>query len=173
LLRLIWNIVRGTLYRYSPTVCHRWRCLLLRCFGAKVDKTAYPYPRARVWAPWNLIMGPYSCLADDVDCYCVAPIRLGERATVSQYSYLCSASHDYRDVAMPLVIAPIVIEAEVWIAADVFVGPGVRVGAGAVVGARSTVMHDVEPWAVVAGSPPVRRGAREPFKRGDPADPAL
>jgi putative colanic acid biosynthesis acetyltransferase WcaF len=144
---------------------HGWRCFLLRCFGAKVDGGAHPYPKARVWAPWNLSMGPHSCLADEVDCYCVAPIRLGAHATVSQYSYLCSASHDYRDVAMPLVIAPIVIEAEAWIAADVFVGPGVKVGTGAVIGARSTVMHDVEPWAVVAGSPAVRRGAREQFNR--------
>ena len=144
---------------------HGWRCFLLRCFGAKVDGKAYPYPKARVWAPWNLSMGSHSCLADEVDCYCVAPIRLGAHATVSQYSYLCSASHDYRDVAMPLVIAPIVIEAEAWIAADVFVGPGVKVGTGAIIGARSTVMHDIEPWAVVAGSPAVRRGAREQFVR--------
>jgi putative colanic acid biosynthesis acetyltransferase WcaF len=110
-------------------------------------------------------MGPHSCLADNVDCYCVAPIRVGEHATVSQYSYLCAASHDYRDIEMPLVVAPIVIEAEAWVAADVFVGPGVRIGEGAVVGARSTVMHDVEPWSVVAGSPALRRGTREQFKR--------
>jgi putative colanic acid biosynthesis acetyltransferase WcaF len=110
-------------------------------------------------------MQAYSCLADDVDCYCVAAITLGPHSTVSQYSYLCSASHDYHDRAMPLVIAPIAIEAEVWVAADVFVGPGVRIGEGAVVGARSTVMQDVEPWSVVAGPTAARRGARAPFKR--------
>jgi putative colanic acid biosynthesis acetyltransferase WcaF len=144
---------------------HGWRCFLLRCFGAQIDGSAHPYPKARVWAPWNLSMGPGSCLADEVDCYCVAPIHLGAHATVSQYSYLCSASHDHRDVAMPLVIAPIVIEAEALVAADVFVGPGVKVGTGAIIGARSTVMHDIEPWTVVAGSPAVRRGAREQFNR--------
>jgi putative colanic acid biosynthesis acetyltransferase WcaF len=165
LARVAWNLVRGTLYRYSPTMLHRWRCFLLRCFGAQVHGSAYPYPKARVWAPWNLSMGPHSCLADDVDCYCVAPIQLGAHVTVSQYSYLCSASHDYRDPAMPLVIAPIVIEAEAWIAADVFVGPGVKVGTGAIIGARSTVLRDIEPWAVVAGSPAVRRGARQQFNR--------
>lgn len=166
LLRLLWNLVRGTIYRYSPTVLHGWRCFLLRCFGASIGQRAYPYPKARIWAPWNLTMGPGSCLADDVDCYCVAPIRLGAHATVSQYSYLCSASHDYRD-EMALVVAPIVIEAEAWVAADVFVGPGVTIGAGAVVGARSTVMADVEAWSVVAGSPPLRRGSRDEFKRSD------
>ncbi len=138
---------------------------MLRCFGAKIHVGAHPYPRARIWAPWNLTMEAHSCLADDVDCYCVAAISLGSHATVSQYSYLCSASHDFRNQTMPLVIAPISIEAEVWVAADVFVGPGVRIGEGAVVGARSTVMHDVEPWSVVAGPTAAPRGIREAFKR--------
>jgi acetyltransferase-like isoleucine patch superfamily enzyme len=39
------------------------------------------------------------------------------------------------------------------------------VGEGAVVGARSTVIHDVSPWTVVAGSPAVPRGRRPPFAR--------
>jgi len=103
-------------------------------------------------------MGAHSCLADDVDCYCVAPVSLGEHATVSQYSYLCAASHEFRgydfqDPEMPLVIAPIIIEAYAWVAADVFVGPGVKIGEGSVVGARSTVLQDVPPWTVAAGSP--------------------
>ena len=165
LARVAWNLVQGTLYRYSPVILHDWRCFLLRCFGARVAAKAHPYPRARIWAPWNLVMGPHSCLANDVDCYSVASIELGAHATVSQYSYLCAASHDYRNPALPLVVAPIVIEAEVWVAADVFVGPGVRIGAGAVVGARSTVLNDVEPWTVVAGSPVTQRGIREQFKR--------
>ena len=66
---------------------------------------------------------------------------------------------------MPLVIAPIVIEAEAWVAADVFVGPGVKIGEGSVVGARSTVVNDVEPWSVVAGCPASSRGKRERFTR--------
>jgi putative colanic acid biosynthesis acetyltransferase WcaF len=142
---------------------HGWRRFLLRRFGARVAAGAHPYPRARIWAPWNLTMEAHSCLADDVVCYCVAPIRIGAHATVSQYSYLCSASHDYRVPEMPLIVAPIVIEPYVWVAADVFVGPGVKIGEGAVVGARSTVLHDVAPWTVVAGAPATPRGVRSRF----------
>jgi putative colanic acid biosynthesis acetyltransferase WcaF len=163
--RFVWGVVWTLLYRPSPRWMHGWRRFLLRCFGARVAATAVPYAGARVWAPWNLTMAPGSCLSDHVDCYCVAAITLGTHATVSQYSHLCSASHDYRDPSMPLVIAPIVIGADAWVAADVFVGPGVVIGEGAVVGARSTVMNDVEPWTVVAGSPPLVRGRRPAFKR--------
>lgn len=153
------------LYRTSPTPLHGWRRMLLRLFGARIEAHAHPYPRARIWAPWNLHMGAHSCLADDVDCYCVAPIKLGSHATVSQYSYLCSASHDYRDPAMPLVTAPIIIADEAWVAADVFVGPGVHIGEGAVVGARSTVIGDIPAWTFAAGTPAQPRGTRPQFKR--------
>ena len=163
--RLAWNIVWLVLYRPSPRTFHGWRRFLLRLFGATIGAGAHPYSGARIWAPRNFSMAAHSCLSDAVDCYCVAPIKLGAHATVSQYSYLCSASHDYRDPTMPLVIAPIVIGAEAWVAAGAYVGPGVAIGEGAVVGARSTVIHDVEPWSVVAGSPAKIRGSRPAFRR--------
>ena len=111
-LRFVWNIAWLLLYRPSPRSFHGWRRMLLRAFGARIESEATPYASARIWAPWNLTMSVRSCLSDSVDCYCVAPISIGPYATVSQYSYLCSASHDYRDASMPLIIAPIVIEAE-------------------------------------------------------------
>jgi putative colanic acid biosynthesis acetyltransferase WcaF len=163
--RFAWNIVWLLLYRPSPRPFHAWRRLLLRIFGAHIAAGANPYATARIWAPWNLTMEAGSCLGDDVDCYCVAPVIIGTNATVSQYSYLCSASHDYREPSMPLVIASIVIGADAWVAADVFIGPGVAVGEGAVVGARSTVTQDIEAWTVVAGSPPLVRGQRPRFTR--------
>jgi len=110
-------------------------------------------------------MGVNSCIADDVDCYCVAQVTLGRHATVSQYSYLCSASHDYTQMSMPLVAAPIHIEDDAWVAADVFIGPGVTIGHGAVVGARSTVTSYVLAWQVVAGSPPRHLKTRPVFER--------
>src|SRR6185312_11674139 len=72
-----------------------------RLFGANVHPTAHPYPKCRIWAPWNLTMAAHSCLANNVDCYNVAPVMLEEYAIVSQYSYLCSASHDFNDAAFP------------------------------------------------------------------------
>jgi putative colanic acid biosynthesis acetyltransferase WcaF len=164
-LRVLWGLVWALLYRPSPRPLHAWRRALLRVFGASVGPGAHPYPGARIWAPWNLRMSAYSCLADHVDCYCVATVYLGEHVTVSQYSYLCSASHDYRQPSMPMVAAPIHIEDDAWVAADVFVGPGVRIGRGAVVGARSTVTSDVAPWQVVAGSPARLLAMRPEFRR--------
>ncbi len=153
LLRVLWGWVWLLLFRPSPRLLFGWRAMLLRLFGARIEHGAHIYSKVKFWAPWNLTMGPRSTLADDVDCYCVAPITLEAGATVSQYSFLCSASHDITDPAGALVTAPIVIKAGAWIFADVFIGPGVTIGEGAVVGARSSVYRDVEPWTVVGGNP--------------------
>ena len=103
--------------------------------------------------PWNLEMGDYSCLADGVDCYNVAPVKIGNNSTVSQRTYLCSASHDITKSNLPLTFAPIEICDSVWVAAEAFIGPGVTVGVGSVVAARACVVKNVEPWTVVGGNP--------------------
>lgn len=151
--RALWGIVHLTLFRTSPRPLHRWRNWLLRLFGAKIHPSAHVYHSARIWAPWNLTMGEYSCIADDADVYNAAPITIGDHSTVSQYSFLCTASHDFEDVNHPLITAPIQIGSRCWIAADVFIGPGVTIGDGAVIGARSSVFGDIEPWKVALGCP--------------------
>ena len=158
--RTLWSAVWLILYRPSPKPLHGWRRFLLRLFGARIGKGAHPHASVKIWAPWNLEMGDHSCLAPHVDCYCVAPVKLGPHSTVSQYSYLCTASHDIEHPNLPLVTAPIIIGAGAWVTADVFIAPGVTIGEGAVVGARSSVFKSVPPWTVVAGNP-----AREIKKR--------
>jgi len=151
LARAAWQLTWLLLYRPTPVIVHGWRRLLLRLFGATIAAKTRPYPSAKIWAPWNLTMREGSCIGPNVDCYSVDAIELGVGATVSQYSYLCTASHDYNRQDHPLVTAPIRVGERAWVAADVFVGPGVTIGDGAVVSARSTVIRDVDAWAVVAG----------------------
>jgi acetyltransferase-like isoleucine patch superfamily enzyme len=53
----------------------------------------------------------------------------------------------------PAEIAPTVIKKGAWIAPATIIFCGVTIGEYSVVGARSIVIHDVEPYTVVAGSP--------------------
>lgn len=158
--RLVWKIVEGTLFRLSPAPAHGWRRALLRLFGAKISSTASVYPTARIWAPWNLEMGPHSCISWGVDCYCVDRIRLGSKTLVSQHARLIAASHDISRPSFSLIHRPIDLGSESWICAYAYVGMGVTVGQGAVVAATATVVKDVEPWAIVGGNPATRIGTR-------------
>lgn len=153
LVRGVWAVVYQLLFRPSPRVCHGWRRLLLRAFGARMGKNAIVYPTAKIWIPMNLEIGESSCVGPDVDCYCVDRIVIGKHCVISQYSYLCTASHDHRSTSFDLVTAPIHICDQAWVAADVFIGPAVTVGEGAVVGARTSVFKSVKPWTIVGGNP--------------------
>ena len=154
----LWWIVQATLFRGSPQVLYGFRRWLLRLFGAQVGKGAIIRPSVTVTYPWKVKIGSYSQIGDDVVIYSFAEITIGRNAVVSQKSYLCAGTHDFRSESFDIQALPIVIEDEVWLAADVFVAPGVTVGKGAVVGARSSVFTDLPGMMICTGTParPVR-----------------
>lgn len=94
-----------------------------------------------------------SCIGPDTDIYNAAMVILKEGAIVSQYSYLCTATHDIRDKNFRLYSLPIILEKNSWVASKCFIGPGVTIGKGAVVGASASVYKDVPAWTVVGGNP--------------------
>jgi putative colanic acid biosynthesis acetyltransferase WcaF len=111
-----------------------------------------------VEVPWNLRVAEHAIIGDHVILYCLGPVSIGARTTISQYSHLCAGTHDHTKRSFPLLRQPITIGDDVWLAADVFVGPNVNVGNGVVVGARSTVVTDLPEWKICVGQParPVR-----------------
>ena len=153
--RAAWNVVWLILFRPTPrgNLFRPWRIALLKLFGAKVEWTSNVLPSCRIWQPWKLTMGAYACLSEDVDCYTVDAIVVGDQATVSQGTKLCTASHEISSKIMELTTKPISIGANAWIAGWSIVLPGVTVGEGAVVAAGAVVTKDVEPWMVVGGNP--------------------
>ena len=153
LLRLLWNLVWFLLFHPTPSFIYFWRNFLLRLFGAKIGKGVHVYPSVTIWAPWNLEMADGSSLGPHAICYSMDKIAIGSNATVSQYAYLCTGTHDIHHPNFLLITKPIIIGANAWIAADAFVGPGIKIGKGAVVGASAVVVKDVKPWLVVGGNP--------------------
>ena len=153
--RVVWNVVWICLFRITPRgyIFRLWRIALLKLFGANVKWTSNVLPSCRIWQPWKLTMGDYACLSENVDCYCVDKICIGNQATVSQGVMLCTASHDITSKIMELITKPILIGANAWIASNSIILPGKIIGEGAVVAIGSVVTKDVESWSVVGGNP--------------------
>jgi len=153
LLRATWNLAWFVLAAWTPPPLHHWRILLLNLFGASVHRSAHVYGSTRVWYPPHLTMDVGSCLGPRVNCYCMAPIHLENRAIVSQGAHLCAGTHDIEDKNFQLVARPITIGTGAWVAAEAFIGPGVTIGAHAIVGARTVLFKDAEANSVYVGNP--------------------
>jgi putative colanic acid biosynthesis acetyltransferase WcaF len=161
--RALWQIVYAALFRFSPRPLHGWRVFLLRAFGARIGTSCRIYPRARIWAPWNLECDDVVAIADHAVIYNPARVHLGSHSIVSEQAYLCGATHDYTDAAFPMIWAPITIERYAWICARASVQLGVTVREGAILGLGAVATGDLEPWSIYVGIPARRIKARPCF----------
>lgn len=152
--RLVWNTTYLILFRpLASRLFIKWRVLILKCFGAKIEWSSHVYASVKIWAPWNLEIGANSCLGPKLDCYNQGKIIIGCNTIISQKTYLCASSHDYNLKDFPLILKPIFIGDGVWIAADAFIGPNVKIGNLAVIASRSVVIKDVDANTIVGGNP--------------------
>jgi putative colanic acid biosynthesis acetyltransferase WcaF len=172
-LRAAWGVVYTLLFRSSPRPCHRWRAFLLRCFGARLGANVHIYPRASIWAPWNLEFADTVAIADDAIIYNPCQVTLGSHATISQQAYLCGATHAYEDPNFPLLAFPISVCDHAWICARATVQAGVQVGDGAVLALGAVATRDLEPWTVYGGIPATKLKPRSrPVFRADQGNDA-
>lgn len=152
--RLCWNICCMLMFRpFGLPIFKRWRSLFLKLWGAKIGHGSIVHSSCIIWAPWNLEIGQRSCLGPHTIIYNPGKITIGNKVCISQYSYLCTATHDYNSPMHTLYWKPIKIHDFAWVAAGAFIGMGVTIGEGAVIGATASVFKDVEPWTVVGGNP--------------------
>jgi putative colanic acid biosynthesis acetyltransferase WcaF len=149
----LWWMVEYLMFKPSPQFMYGWRRFLLRIFGATIGKGVILRPSIRVQFPWKLTIGDNSWIGDEVVLYSLGPIDIGNNVVISQRSYLCTGSHDYKAVDFPIYFEPILVEDQCWLATDVYVGPGVTIGRATVVGARSSVFKSLPPGKICLGSP--------------------
>lgn len=155
--RSIWNIISFFFFRpFSTKLFRIWRIALLKLFGANIEWDAEVYSSVKIWAPWNLKMGHRACLGPEVICYNQDKVILEDDVVVSQYSYLCTASHDVNmlnTAGNSLITAPIYIKEKAWIGSKAYISLGVCIGKAAVVGATASVYKNVADNHIVGGNP--------------------
>lgn len=156
----LWWLFQSVFVLPTPQYLFAWRRFALIMFGAKIGKNVLIRPSVRVTYPWNVTIGDYVWIGDNVTLYSVAEISIGSHSVISQEAYLCAGTHDHRDITFPFKATPIRIGEECWVAARAFIGPGVELGDGAVAGAGSIVTRSVSSGHLVAGNPAQIVGCR-------------
>lgn len=153
----LWTVIEVTLFRFSPFFCYGWRRFLLRCFGAKIDKTATIGRLARIESPWNLTMGARSMICNHTWIMCYAPVKIGDQALIGEYVRILTGSHITNSKSYKGISAGVEIGPNAWIASCAILSSGgyktLRIGEGAIVGVGSVVLRNVKPMTVVMGNP--------------------
>ena len=156
---MCWEICWRLLCSWTPKPANRWRLLILRLFGARIFGCPFVHQRGRIQLPWNIELHDRACVGDRANLYSLDTITIKQNAVVAQEAYLCAGTHGFDDPELPLLTAPITVEARAFIGARAFVLPGVTLGEESVVGAMSVVSRNVAPRTTVVGNPasPVRK----------------
>jgi acetyltransferase-like isoleucine patch superfamily enzyme len=87
-------------------------------------------------------------------------IRTGNDVSIGPEAAILTLGHDPQSSEFADAGGDVIIGDRVWIAYRAVVLPGVTIGEGAVVAAGAVVTKDVEPYAIVAGSPARKIGER-------------
>lgn len=135
------------------TIFRKWRILLVRLFGGKVDWNASLHPTAVIDYPWNLSMGNKSSLGEKCWIYAMARIDIGELSCIGKDVYLLTGSHDISRNTFDLITKPITIGDGCWIATSSTILPGVQIGNYSVIAAGSVVAKSIDEYSVVGGNP--------------------
>ena len=157
---ILWQFSWTCFCAWTPKPLNRWRLLWLELFGANVHGIPFVHQRARVQIPWHVTFHDKCCVGDRSNIYSLGLIDIGEGAVVAQEAYLCTGSHLFDTVGLPLEVKNITIKRNAFIGARAFLLPGVTIGEFAIVGACSVVTRDIEALSINAGNPCKRIGWR-------------
>ena len=106
-----------------------------------------------------LIIGAHGSIGSNCTLSAVSGLRVGDHAIIAGHCYFGGGRYRTAMGGGPMVEqglqtrGPVIVGSDVWIGAGARILDGVTVGDGAVVGAGSVVTHDVEPLAIVGGTP--------------------
>ena len=150
---LLWEWCWILFCSWTPKPFNRWRLFWLKRFGAVIAGEPFVHQRARIQIPWHVTLHDRSCLGDRANLYSLGEIEVESEAVIAQEAYICTGTHLFGQMGLPLATRKIRIGRGAFIGARAFVLPGVTVGEGAIVGACSVVTGNVEPHTVNAGNP--------------------
>lgn len=149
----VWLVVSLLLFRLCPFSFSALKCAVLRGFGARVGQGVVIKPDVKITFPWKLEIGDHVWLGEECWLLNLERIHIGNHVCLSQRTFLCTGSHNYKLPTFDLIVKPIVVEDGGWIGAGAWVGPGVTIGTHAVLAAGSVTSKNLEADAIYQGNP--------------------
>lgn len=157
------KIVRGLWYFISVIffITHFFpfsflKVWLLKLFGARIGRNVVIKPGVNIKYPWNLVIGDYSWIGEDVWIDNLSSVSIGNNACISQGAMLLCGNHNYKKNTFDLVTKPIIMEEGAWVGAKSTVCPGVTLKSHSILSVGSVANRDLDPYSIYKGNPAVK-----------------
>ncbi len=151
--RIAWQLISAVFFETVLPWPNRFKCMLLRFFGARIGNAVIIKPNVKIKFPWRLIVGDHVWIGEQVWIDNLDIVTLQDSSCVSQGAYLLTGNHNYRKTTFDLMIAPVLIEQGAWVCAKAVVCPGVTVGTHAVLSVGSVATEDLQSYWIYKGVP--------------------
>lgn len=150
---IFWLLINSIVMQNPLVLSSKIKIMLLKLFGAKIGRGVVIKQGINVKYPWNLEIGDFSWIGENVWLDSLDKIIIGNNVCVSQGAYLCTGNHDWSDFSFGLITRSIVIDSGAWIGAKATLLPGVNIASHSVVAAGSVVSKNTDPFWIYAGNP--------------------
>lgn len=148
--------------------------IAMSCFYRNIHCSCYVSPRASIRNLKSISLGSKCIVNDNVILWCdltagnniqfnpgtciYGKVEIGNNVLIAPNVVIAGGNHGISKNGTPIIFqqdvsSGVVVGNDVWIAANAVILDGVKIGDGAVVAAGAVVTHDVEPYAIVMGSP--------------------
>lgn len=155
IVRFIWYIVNVLFFKSSFSLSSKFKVFCLKLFGAKVGKGVVIKPCVNIKYPWNLKIGDYSWIGENVWIDNLEIVDIGKNVCISQGAMLLTGNHNYKLVTFDYNGKLIKIEDGVWIGAQSVVCPGVVCKNHSILSVGSVAKKDLFEYTIYSGNPAI------------------
>ena len=150
---IIWYFLNHLIIKNSFITSSSFKIILLKLFGSKIGKGVIIKPGVSIKYPWNLIIGDYCWVGEDVWIDNLEMVIIENNVCVSQGAMLLCGNHNYKKSEFNLIVSKIIIKNGAWIGAKSIVCPGVIVDNHSVLSVGSVATQNMEPYSIYQGNP--------------------
>lgn len=153
LKRFIWYFCNIIFMKNGWNISSSLKIIILSLFGAKIGKGIVIKPCVNIKYPWNLEIGDYTWIGENVWIDNLVKVKIGSNVCLSQGAMLFCGNHNYKLSTFDLIVGEITIEDGVWIGAKSIVCPNVTCKSHSVLAVNSVATKEMEPYSIYQGTP--------------------
>lgn len=153
---ILWYVVNAIFFNSYFLPISGVKIFILRLFGCTIGKGVVIKPKVNIKYPWNIEIGNYTWIGENVWLDSLTSIKIGKNVCLSQGAFILTGNHNYKLATFDLIVKMVEIEDEVWIGAKSIICPGVICGKQSVLTLGSIATSNLEGNTIYSGSPAIK-----------------